>query len=373
MLRKIDTFNSEFISTLDENLRSLFLQSSIVDFQREPFALLASPDENTFPTFEDVLAGTGLIYLQHFLEDKVEFPLLLMWLDIQEYDLARTHAPHRTAHTHAVSQSLSGVSDRFLPIASLPVSTRVSCRFQKIPPQQTTMDYMNRQATKLYDLYIRQGSVDQVPFDRKLIGSILLALESRPSPVLFNPAQDFVEVILRDEVYPQFLSSEPCANLRRDTLTQQQNGGSSAIAEEIARDKQQKIAQLRQASLGKTATTNTPQPRTKEPNINKKPNGTNRDTRMRDGWHAVRAFPDLISLPFLPLCLSHVLCVRVGSQCLSCPPSVLSPPSSSSLTYSTIRCWSVCSKSFLLLILHWNPFSSIWKYNNFVRCLNQIL
>ena len=85
-MRKVDRFNLQFLDTLDENLRNLFVHanSSVVDFQRDPFALLTSPDDTSYPTFEDVLSGTGLVHLQEFLKDKVEFPTLLMWLDIQE-------------------------------------------------------------------------------------------------------------------------------------------------------------------------------------------------------------------------------------------------------------------------------------------------
>jgi hypothetical protein len=84
LCRVSDALNWEFIDTLDEHLRHLFLTSSSVDFQREPFSLLASPDDVSYPTFEDVLAGAGLIYLQHFLEESNDFPMLLMWLDVQE-------------------------------------------------------------------------------------------------------------------------------------------------------------------------------------------------------------------------------------------------------------------------------------------------
>ena len=119
---------------------------------------------------------------------------------------------------------------------------------------------MNRQASKLYDLYIRQGSVDQVPLTREMITSILYDMESHPSPLLFNRAQDVAEEILRNEIYTQFLSSEECSQLRKEVLAKQHHSSldgttpsSSMNSEELAREKQQKIAQLRQASLGKTS------------------------------------------------------------------------------------------------------------------------
>jgi hypothetical protein len=186
--------------------------------------------------------------------------------------------PHRT-HTGGMGhEQLRSIDSLVMyPPRSLPI--HAVNRFQKIPPQKTTLDYMNRQASKLFDVYIRQGSADQVPFTRDILCSIFLSLESNLSPLLFNPAQSYVEELLRDEVYPQFLSSESCANLRKDVLAQKVGVGSEA--EEMAREKQERIIQLRQVSLGKSGGNQPASTIKKEAKVGAKQSGRAQNSQSR--------------------------------------------------------------------------------------------
>jgi hypothetical protein len=95
MLQKVDALTVDFLETLNESLRELFLDSYAQttvqydsrssDLLADPFLLLRHPDETGVPAFEDLLTMPGLAYFQDFLEESPhEYQMLLFWLDVQE-------------------------------------------------------------------------------------------------------------------------------------------------------------------------------------------------------------------------------------------------------------------------------------------------